>query len=284
MVSRSGGVTSGAEPVEARAVEDAAGLRLVAECGQPRVREPGAEAGASTGGIHDQIGAEGFAVLEPHPAHGGDLALGRDVEPGHARAVAQGHRRFVSRDAVEHPLEGEAPTREQREIVVSGLRRAVVDALAKQVRDRELFGPALEQHREHVGQAIPEQVPEAREEGVGVPDLRRAASIPGLEGLGGVGREGRRVAFEDRDVVPGAPEQEPRAEAGDTRSDDEDARHQSAPSRRRESISASPSAACVFDSYNKGWSCLHSGSQWGCQGKAPFGSGQKHWSTGKSSR
>ena len=120
---------------------------------------------------------------------------------------------------MEHPLEGEAPAGQQREVVVARARRAVVDLVAQQVRDRQLLRADGEQRREHVGHAVAQQVAQPRQEGVRVPHLRRPAALPALEGRHRIGGEGRGVALEQRDLVAGPREEERRTEPTDAAAD-----------------------------------------------------------------
>ncbi len=221
------------EPEEPRQVDDPGVLRALGNldpvrsqqrCGvaAPPVRE------------HDQVRVQHGAVRQ--------LDAGDRRRAGRPRIRTKAaHRHAVPQVGVtpqhgasQHPLEGGAATGERDQVLVA--RHGCVVHAVRQHRDEvERGGAGREQRVEHVGVAVPEQVPQPGEERVRVPDLRRAVSPP-VERRVRVRGQRSVVALHERDLVPGSPGGQGHAEPRDPGAGHHDSCHESPcprPPRRR---------------------------------------------------
>jgi hypothetical protein len=86
-----------------------------------------------------------------------------------------------------------------------------------------------EERLAHVGGVGQQQVAKARQERMRVPDLRRSATVPVLEGFDGALRERRGIALQDHHLVTIAGERQGHAETRHAASDHDHA-HRFVPS------------------------------------------------------
>ena len=170
----------------------------------------------------DQIGREFGPVVEPHAGHGRSVG-GAAVGSGQADRGDAGTDRHVGlgeRGPTQHPFEGGATARDHHQVVVAGLGRELHlgwDAVTEAHLGRTLG----EQRLEDVGLVVAQQIAQAGEEGVAVPHLRSAASVP-LERLVGGRRHRRVVALDHRHLVPGPSELQRRRQPGHAAADHDD--------------------------------------------------------------
>ena len=222
---------AGKQAVEARPVDDPRLLGLLLHRAEAGGGEPARHVGAGPGGEHHGVAAHLRPVGQ---AHARDPPVVGD-EPSPDDPVTQGHRGLSRRRPSQHPLEGRAAAGEEGEVAVVGVGRRV-HAVGPQVGHLEQGGPRGQETGQHVGVAVPEQVAQAGQEGVGVVDLGGAPAV-GRERLVRGGGQGQGVAFEHGDGVALPAEREGGGEAPDPTPDHDDARHAvdprgSAPRRR----------------------------------------------------
>ncbi len=145
----------------------------------------------------------------------------RPSEAVHDDAVEQRDVGSGEDGATQDPLEGRAPARQHHEVLVAGLGGRIVDGVGEPDRERPVGRAGGVEGLEDVREAVPEEIAQPGEHGVGVTNLGRAPAIP-LERLVGVVGQGRAVPLEHDDLVALPGKGQRRAQPADTGTDDHD--------------------------------------------------------------
>ena len=203
------------ELVEAGVVDDAGVLDLFGDRAGADRREPvGQRRAAATrhdrevGGDRDPSLVSTPVTIGASPFETGSATRPSTATPSQDRAVGAGEHR-----PPQHPFERRAPARQHHELVVTGTGRPVGHLRGQVLGHPQLGGAGGEQVGEHVGIRGAQQAVEPGQEGVAVADLRRAPAIP-VEGGARIGRQGSRVAFEQRHPVPVPAQRQGRPQPG----------------------------------------------------------------------
>ena len=146
-------------------------------------------------------------------------APGSATSPVTATPVRNSTRPFGQRGAAQHPFERRSATRQHRQLVVARFVLEADHGRRQVVAEPHLGGTFVDELLVDVGIVRLQQAHQAGQEGMAVPDLRRAATVP-VERLVGRLRHRRVVALEHGHGVPSPGQRQRRAEPGNSSSDD----------------------------------------------------------------